>query len=50
VQVGIEAGGSFVGFATLRGGEPAITRLSSGTEYKAIGVSGARLRVDITEG
>ena len=50
VQIGIEAGGSFVGFATLRGGEPAITRLSSGTEYTAIGVSGARLRVDITEG
>lgn len=49
-QVGIEAGGSFVGFTTLRGSEPAIVRLSAGTEYQAIGVAGTRLRVDITEG
>lgn len=49
-QVGIEAGGSFVGFTTLRGSEPAIVRLSAGTEYQAIGVSGTRLRVDIAEG
>lgn len=49
-QVGIEAGGSFVGFTTLRGSEPAIVRLSAGTEYQAIGVAGTRLRVDIAEG
>jgi hypothetical protein len=48
--IGIAAGGSFVGFATLRAGEPAIMRLSSGTTYQAIGATGARLRVDITEG
>jgi len=50
VQIGIEAGGSFVGFTTLRGSEPALVRLSSGTEYQAKGVAGARLRVDIAEG
>lgn len=49
-QIGIEAGGSFVGFTTLRGGEPSLVRLSAGTEYRAIGVAGTRLRVDITEG
>lgn len=49
-QIGIEAGGSFVGFTTLRGGEPSLVRLSSGTEYQAVGVAGTRLRVDITEG
>jgi hypothetical protein len=49
-QVGIEAGGSFIGFTTLRGGEPAIARLSAGTNYQAIGVPGTRLRVDIAEG
>lgn len=49
-QIGIEAGGSFVGFATLRGGEPALVRLSTGTNYEAIGVPGTRLRVDIAEG
>lgn len=48
--IGIEAGGSFVGFTTLRAGEPAILRLSTGTTYQAKGVAGARLRVDITEG
>jgi hypothetical protein len=48
--IGIAAGGSFVGFATLRAGEPAIVRLSSGTTYQATGAAGARLRVDITEG
>ena len=35
---------------TLRAGEPAILRLSSGTTYQAKGGAGARLRVDITEG
>lgn len=48
--VGIEAGGSFVGFCALRAGEPAMLRLASGTNYKAVGTPGARLRVDITEG
>lgn len=50
VQIGIEAGGSFVSFATLRSGEPAAFRLSSGTNYQARGSAGSRLRVDITEG
>lgn len=50
VQIGIEAGGSFVSFATLRAGEPAVFRLSSGTAYQAKGTAGSRLRVDITEG
>lgn len=48
--IGIEAGGSFVGFATLRAGEPALFRLTSGTTYSVKGGAGARLRVDITEG
>ena len=50
VTVGIEEGGSFVGLTTLRAGEPAIFRLTTGTSYKAIGTAGSRLRVDITEG
>jgi hypothetical protein len=50
VQIGIEAGGLFVSFATLRSGEPAMFRLSSGTAYQAKGSAGSRLRVDITEG
>lgn len=49
-QIGINQGGSFVSLTTLRGGEPAVFRMSSGTQYEAIGVSGTRLRVDITEG
>jgi len=48
--IGIDDGGSFVSFATLRAGEPAILRLSSGADYQAKGGDGARLRVDITEG
>ncbi len=48
--IGIDAGGSFVGFCTLRAGEPAMFRMSAGTTYQAVGASGARLRVDITEG
>lgn len=48
--IGIDAGGSFLGFCTLRAGEPAIFRMASGTDYKATGTSGTRLRVDITEG
>ena len=47
--IGIDAGGSFVGFTTLRAGEPAILRMTSGTTYQATGGAGARLRVDITE-
>lgn len=50
VQIGIEAGGSFVSFATLRAGEPAVMRLSTGTQYQVLGTAGGRLRVDITEG
>jgi hypothetical protein len=49
-QIGIAAGGSFASFATLRAGEPQLIRLSSGTDYVAIGTAGTRLRVDITEG
>ena len=49
-QIGIDAGGSFVSLATLRAGEPALFRLSSGQQYQAIGTAGTRLRVDITEG
>lgn len=49
-QIGVTSGGSFLPFATLRGGEPAIMRLSSGASYQAIGTAGTRLRVDITEG
>lgn len=49
-QIGIEEGGSFVSLTTLRGGEPALFRLSTGSNYKAIGTAGTRLRVDITEG
>lgn len=48
-SVGINAGGSFVGFATLRSGEPAMLRLTAGTQYSAIGSAGSRLRVDILE-
>ena len=48
--IGISEGGSFVGFCTLRAGEPSIFRMSSGKDYQAIGTAGTRLRVDITEG
>lgn len=48
--IGIEAGGSFVGFATMRAGEPALMRLTPGTNYQVAGGAGARIRVDITEG
>jgi hypothetical protein len=50
VQIGIEAGGSFGSFGTLRGGEPAILRLTPGVDYAAVGVTGSRLRIDIAEG
>ena len=50
VTIGIDAGGSFLGFNTLRAGEPAIYRLSAGQNYFAVGTAGSRLRVDITEG
>lgn len=49
-QIGIEAGGSFVGLTTMRAGEPAVFRMSPGTDYRVIGTAGTRLRVDITEG
>jgi len=49
-QIGIQAGGSFVPFTTLRAGEPALFRMSDGVSYSAIGTPGTRLRVDITEG
>jgi DNA-binding IclR family transcriptional regulator len=49
-QIGIDQGGSFVGLASLRAGEPALFRLAAGTDYQLIGTAGTRLRVDITEG
>ena len=49
-QIGIDAGGSFVSLATLKAGEPALFRLSTGQQYQAVGTAGTRLRVDITEG
>lgn len=49
-SIGISEGGSFVGFTTLRAGEPAIFRMATGKDYQAIGSAGTRLRVDITEG
>ena len=49
-QIGIDAGGSFVSFTTLRAGESQLFRLSTGADYKAIGTASTRLRVDITEG
>lgn len=49
-QIGIEAGGSFSPFVTLRSGEPAVLRLTPGASYSAKGVAGSRLRIDITEG
>lgn len=50
VQIGVSSGTSFASFSTLRAGEPAVLRLSTGREYQAIGVAGSRLRVDVTEG
>jgi len=49
-QIGVVNGGSLVSFATLRAGEPAVIRLATGAAYQAIGTSGTRLRVDVTEG
>ena len=49
-QIGIAGGGSFVSLATLKAGEPALFRLSTGQQYQAVGTAGTRLRVDITEG
>lgn len=50
VTVGVNSGATFVPFGTLRAGEPAVLRLASGASYAAIGASGSRLRVDVTEG
>lgn len=48
--IGVDASGTFVEFANLRAGEPAILRIAAGAQYKAKGGAGARIRVDITEG
>ena len=48
--IGVLNGATFVPFANLRAGEPAILRLVAGSTYQATGTSGTRLRVDITEG
>ena len=50
VQIGIDVGGSFVGFSTLRAGEASLFRLVAGTPYQARGTASGRVRVDITEG
>jgi hypothetical protein len=49
-SIGINEGGSFVGFAALRPGEQSILRLAENRQYQAVGGAGARIRVDITEG
>lgn len=49
-QIGLQAGGSFASFCTLKAGEAALIRMTAGKQYEAIGTSGTRLRVDITEG
>lgn len=49
-QIGVVYSGSFVPFATLRAGEPAVLRLATGVDYQAKGSTGSRLRVDIIEG
>jgi hypothetical protein len=48
--IGVLSGGTFVPFANLRAGEPAVLRLVAGSTYQATGTSGTRLRIDITEG
>ena len=50
VQIGIDAGGSFAAFSTLRAGEAVLFRMTPGTPYQVRGTNGGRLRVDITEG
>jgi hypothetical protein len=50
VTVGVLSGGSFVGFCTLKAGEPALLRLTPGATYQATGNAGTRVRIDITEG
>lgn len=49
-SVGVNSGGSYIPFASLRAGEAAVLRLASGSSYEAKGTTGTRLRVDITEG
>jgi hypothetical protein len=49
-QLGFQVGGSFASFCTLKAGEAAVIRMTAGRQYEAIGTSGTRLRVDITEG
>lgn len=49
-SIGVVSGTSLISFAAPRPGETAILRLASGVNYQATGTSGARLRVDITEG
>jgi hypothetical protein len=49
-SVGVVSGGSMVPFSSPRVGEVAVLRLTPGATYQATGTSGARLRVDITEG
>lgn len=52
VAIAVVSGANVANFCTLRPGEPAVFRLTSGQEYRASSVTGAdaRLRVDITEG
>ena len=48
--VSVVSGANTIPFAAPRVGEVAVLRLASGVSYVASGTSGARLRVDITEG
>ena len=50
VSIGVMVGSTFKGFSDPRPGEPAMFRLTAGTEYRAVGTAGARLLYDITEG
>lgn len=50
VQWGVVDGTSFTSVGTLRAGEPAILRLTSGSSYAAKGTAGTLVRVDIIEG
>lgn len=50
VSIGVWDGSALWPFAAPRAGEPAMVRLAAGADYRATGTSGARIRVDITEG
>jgi hypothetical protein len=49
-SIGVVSGASMIPFASLRAGEAAVLRLSSGATYQASGDSNCRLLVNIIEG